>query len=70
MFIYFHCLTVETSNAVESLHFHMYQSPQLQKGGRFRILEGLRKAYAYYGDLERTSQQISRTIPGLILTFC
>jgi len=45
----------------------MYQSSHLQKGGRFGILEGLRKAYAFFADIERTSQQISRTI--FIFTF-
>ena len=47
----------------------MYQSCQLQKGGRFGILQGLRKLYVYCGDIERTYQQVLRMYPSQIYSF-
>ena len=50
-------LTQGTSNAVESLHQHMYLGCGLRKGGaKFQTLEGLRRLFDYCHDFERTYQ--------------
>ena len=56
-------IILETSNAVESLHSHMYLAYSLKKGSkRFSILEGLRNLYNYYQDIEQTSNAVSHKI--------
>lgn len=46
---------LETSNGVESLHYHIYKSCGLiGRPKRFGILEGLRKLFLYCNDIERT----------------
>lgn len=48
-------LIIETSNAVESLHSHLYRACGIIKGSkRLGIMEGLRKLFLYFQDIQRT----------------